>query len=92
MSRFYRVEHLGLEQQPGQAEPLDRILLHHRTTLTGKNVRMSPTKRATCGADAPRRAILAEPRTLVGVVQGAEGRVDPRIIAGQRHFGAVRGA
>ena len=54
-------QHLRFEQQPGQAQPLDRVLLHDLDHCwTGKHVRMSPSQRATRGRRAePGRAAAA---------------------------------
>ena len=80
-----RGEHLGLEQQPGQAEPLDRVLLHHLDDAD-REERADIAEPARDPGGRRAQASLAlgdglEPGAFIGVVQGAERGVDPRVVA-----------
>ena len=82
------VQHLGLEQQPGQAEPLDRVLLHHLHHADREErpdvAEPAGDLRGRCASPACRGpAGRARPLVGAGVVQSAERGVDPRVISAQ---------
>ena len=82
-----RLQHLRLQQQPGQVEPLDRVGLHHLDD-GGREVLPdvaepaghvgAPTRRAR-----PARAAGPRPAGRRVVERGQRG-VDPGVVAGQR--------
>ena len=80
-----RLQHLRLQQQPVRSSRSIASRCMTCTTVDGKYVRMSPSQRATRGADAPsppRRARRPLPPAS-RVVQGGQRAVDRRVVAGQ---------
>ena len=76
------VQHLGLEQQPVQPEPVDRVLLHDPHDA-GREVRAQLPQPAR---DPRRRG--AEPAALLAV-DGVERPVHPPVLAAELHLRAV---